>query len=355
MAERSIIALVSAPSGFLGRTKKVLPVEGMWWYEAEPVNEALESLLHVPTTVLRMVSATSAEPGRGGEVTYHVEALLEPHRKHLRHLRPAEEPEADAPRRLPWARLGGPSELVAWADTKIERTRRAVQVKTWNQSSVHRLHTTSGTLWLKAVAPHLQDEATVIKMVAAHDPSLVPEVIASAPHRVLLGDAPGSDCSMVKPEHIDLIVPRWVAVQHALAGSGAPGMRPSAVPMPSFGLPDTVVHGEFSPHNWMANGMILDWSDAMWGNPALDVGRLLDYCRHTMYDHVAKVWSDAWLRHRPDSRPLDALDAARRASRLQSAVKSQEAFDEAEDYQRIYQQDGPPSALRSVRRLVTTP
>jgi hypothetical protein len=355
VAERTIIALVSAPSGFVGRTKKAIPVRSTWWSDAESVNAALEPLLHVPTSVLRLISATADESGWAGEVTYHVEAHREPERKHLRrHLGPAEEPEADAPRRLSWARLGGPAELVAWADTQVERTRPAVQVKTWNLSSIHRLHTTNGTVWLKAVAPFLQDEAAVISMVAAHDPSLVPEVIASAPHRVLLSDAPGGHCRMVKPEHIDLIVPRWVAVQHALAGE--PRVRPSAVPMPSFGLPDTLVHGDFSPDNWMANGMIIDWSDARWGNPALDVGRLLDYCTPSpMYDHVVKVWSDAWLRHRPDSRPLDALDAARRASRLQSAVTYQEVLDEAENSQRIYHDSWPATSLSSVRRLVTTP
>jgi hypothetical protein len=353
VAERTIIALVSAPSGFVGRTKKSLPVKSMWWSDAESVNAALEPLLHVPTSVLRLISATADESAWGGELIYHVEAHREPDRKHVRrHLRAAEAPEADAPRRQLWARLGGPAELVAWADTHVQRTRRAVQVKTWNLSSVHRLDTTDGTVWLKAVPPFVQDEATVIKMVAAHDLSLVPEVIASAPHRVLLSHAPGGACWPITPEHVDLIVPRWVAVQHALAGE--PRVPPSAVPMPDFGLPDTLVHGDFTPDNWTANGMIIDWSFAMWGNPALDVGRLLDYCPH-LYGHIAKVWSDAWLRHRPDSRPLDALDAARRAARLQHAMTYQEVHDEAEDSDRIYHRDSSAHALSAVRRLVTTP
>ncbi|MEU0882127.1 phosphotransferase [Lentzea sp. NPDC005914] len=355
MTGRTIIAVVSTPSGFVGRTKKVIPVRGEWWWDAESVNEALEPLLHVPTTVLRLISATGGEPGWRGEVTYHVEALREPERVHVRrHLHAAEEPEADAPRRMPWARLGGPAELLSWADTKIERTRPAVQVRTWHLSSLHRIPTADGTAWLKAVPPFLQEEAAVIEMVAAHDPTLVPEVIASAPHRVLLGDAPGGNCWMVKPEHIDLIVPRWVAVQHVLASE--PRLRPAAVAMPSFGLPETVVHGDFTPDNWMANGMIIDWSDAKWGHPALDVGRLLDWFPYTpMYHHVVKVWSEAWLRHRPDSRPHEALDTALRASRLQRAVKYQEVLDEAEDSQRVYHQNRPASALHAALRAVTTP
>ncbi|WP_156213769.1 hypothetical protein [Lentzea aerocolonigenes] len=351
--QRSIIALVSGPNGFAGRTDPI-PVTSSWWSEAESVNRALEERLGVPTSVLRLISAEGGGDGSwGGVVTYHVEAHGEPNRHRLH---PAEEPEADAPRRLPWAKPGGPAELIAWADEHVGRTGPAVQKKTWNLSSFHQLPVAGGTAWLKAVPPFLADEATVIEMVAAHDPSLVPEVIASAPHRVLLGNVPGDDCWTVKREHIDLIVPRWVAVQHALAGERPPSIRPSAVPMPSFGLPETLVQGDFAPDNWMTSGVIMNWSEVVWGHPALDVGRLLDYCSYTpLYDHVAKVWSDAWLRHRPDSRPLEALDAGRHAGRLQFAVKYQEVVDEAEDSQRIYHRDYPTSSLTSIMRLVNTP
>jgi hypothetical protein len=349
VAERSIIALVSAPSGFAGRTKP-FPVETPRWTDPEPVNRALERLLGVPTSVLRLVSAKSYETNWRGEVTYHVEAHGEPDRARLLQ---ADEPEADDPHRLPWARPGGPAELVAWADAAIDRTGPAIQVKTWHMSSVHRLPTAAGPAWLKAVPPFLADEGAVIRMVAAHDPALVPEVIASAPSRVLLGDAPGGDCWKVEPEDVERIVPRWVAVQHALAGE--PRLRSSVVPMPSFGLPDTVVHGGFNPANWTKNGVLLGWAGAMWGHPALDVGQLLHSCQDTMYDHVAKVWCDAWLRHRPDSRPFEALDAGLRAACLQNAVKYQEVLDGVEASQRIYHRNYPSLSLTSALRPVVAP
>ncbi|MDX8145638.1 phosphotransferase [Lentzea sp. BCCO 10_0061] len=347
MTERSIIALVSGPNGFAGRTG-ALPVESPWWADTEPVNETLERLLGVPTSVLRLISVEGGDPPGGGLVTYHVEAHGEPDRTHLH---PAEEPAPDAPRRLPWARPGGPSELVAWADAHVERTGPAVQVKSWNLSSVHRLPTANGFAWLKTVPSFFADEGAVIEMVAAHDPGLVPEVIASAPRRVLLGEAPGEDCWNTKPEHVEEIVPRWVAVQHALAGE--PRVRQCAVPMPSFGLPDTLVHGDFHPGNWFSGGMIIDWSDVVWGHPALDAGRLLGFCPPDLHDLLRRVWSEAWLRHRPDSRPLDALDAARRASHLLNAVKYQEFLDNIEDSERIYHEKDPAHELRTVRELVT--
>jgi hypothetical protein len=224
VTERSIIALVSAPSGFAGRTG-ALPVATSDWNHVEPVNEVLEALLGVRTSVLRLISVENGGMMRGGLVTYHVEAHGEPDRTKLH---PATEPEPDAPNRLPYARLGGPAELIEWADVEIERTGPAVQVRTWNLSTVHRLPTANGPVWLKAIPSFFADEGAVIKMVAAHDPTLVPEVIASAPRRVLLGDAPGDKCWPIRPEHVDLIVPRWVAVQNALAG--APQIRPTATP-----------------------------------------------------------------------------------------------------------------------------
>ncbi|MDT7786548.1 MAG: hypothetical protein QOF58_4967 [Pseudonocardiales bacterium] len=344
--ERTIVALVSTPSGFAGRTE-ALAVPTLDWNHVEPVNEALERLLGVPTSVLRLISVENGGMMQGGLVTYHVEAHGEPDRSHLH---PADEPEADAPFRAPYARLGGPAELLEWADAEIERTGPAVQVRTWNLSTVHRLPTARGPVWLKAIPSFFADEGAVIKMVAAHDPTLVPELIASAPHRVLLADAPGDKCWPITPEHVELIIPRWVAVQNALAGD--PQLPPSAVPMPSFGLPDTLTHGDFHPGNWRRSGEIIDWSDAVWGHPALDACRVLEYSPPELHDHIRKVWSEAWLTHRPDSEPLEALDVGRRASHLHNAVKYQEFLDNIEVSERIYHAGDPQDELRAVRELL---
>ncbi|MCP2250860.1 phosphotransferase [Lentzea aerocolonigenes] len=342
--DRSIIALVSAPSGFAGRTDPI-PVGTQDWNHVEPVNAVLRDLLGVPTSVLRLVSVEGGNAPFGGVVTYHVEAHGEPDRTHLK---PAREPEPDAEHRLPWARLGGPSELVEWADAVVTRTGPAVQVRTWNLSSVHRLPTADGPVWLKAVPPFFADEGTVIRMVAAHDPTLVPEVLASAPNRVLLSHAEGGSCRHLTEEMVEKVVPRWVAVQHALAGE--PRLQPTAVPMPSFGLPDTLTHGDFHSGNWRDSGVVIDWSDACWGHPALDACRLAEY-NPQLSEVIGRVWSEAWLALRPDSRPLEALDVARRASRLHNAVKYQEFLDNIEASERIYHEGDPETELRAVRAL----
>ena len=345
MTERSIIALVSAPSGFAGRTAEI-PVGTPHWNHVELVNEVLRELLGVETSVLRLVSAEGGVVTDGGVVTYHVEAHGEPDRTHLE---TADEPEPDAEHRLPWARLGGPAELVGWADTVVTRTGPAVQVRTWNLSSVHRLPTADGPVWLKAVPPFFADEGAVIKMVASHDPALVPEVLADAPGRVLLSHAEGGNCWHLTAEMVERVVPRWVAVQNALAGE--PQLPPSAVPMPSFGLPDTLVHGDFHPGNWRDSGVVIDWSDAVWGHPALDVCRLMSFSP-ALEDVISRVWSEAWLALRPGSDPLGALEVARRASLLHSAVKYQEFLDNIEQSERIYHEDDPAGQLRAVRELL---
>ncbi|WP_394616005.1 phosphotransferase family protein [Lentzea sp. JNUCC 0626] len=345
MSERSFIALVSTPSGFAGRTD-VIEVGSRWWPDTEPVNEALERLLGVETDVLRIVSVEGGTAPGGGLVTYHVETRGEPDRTHLE---PADEPAADAPHRLPWARLGGPAELLTWADAHVDRTGPAVQVKSWNLSSVHRLPTANGPAWLKAVPPFFANEGEVIAMVAAHDPGLVPEVLAAAPLRVLLGQADGAACWDTKPEHVEEIVPRWVAVQNALAGE--PRVRRCPVPMPDFGLPDTLVHGDFHPGNWFDSGVVIDWSDVVWGHPALDAGRLIEFCRPELGDLIRQVWSEAWLKHRPDSRPLEALDTARRAAHLLLAVQYQQFLDNIEESERIYHEGDPATELRKALRL----
>ncbi|WP_086663774.1 phosphotransferase [Lentzea kentuckyensis] len=345
MKERSIIALVSAPSGFAGRTDAI-PVSSPFWNQVDEVNEKLEQLLGVPTSVLRLVSVENGRSPAGGLVTYHVEAHGEPDRTSLHD---ADEPEPDAEHRQEWARRGGPADLIAWADTQVVRTDPPVQMRTWNLSSVHRLPTEQGPVWLKAVPPFFADEGTLIKIVAAHDPALVPGLIASAPHRVLLRDEPGGSGWPLEPEYVEDIVPRWVAVQHALAGE--PLVRPTPVPMPDFGLPDTLLHGDFHPGNWRANGKIIDWSDASWGHPALDLCRLLEVARPEHHELISRVWTEAWLRHRPESRPREALEVAKRAHLLHSAVKIQEFLDNIEEAERIYHLGGVEIELRTIREL----
>ncbi|MEU4803652.1 phosphotransferase [Actinosynnema sp. NPDC023587] len=342
---RNVVALVLVDGAPVGSVE--FTVDSPWWNDVEPVVTRLDEVLGVSTSVLRLVSATGSGM-RGGTVTYQVEAAARPRLG----LRPAphDPPAEPEPLRMPWARPGGPAALVAWAGEHVD-VRRAVQVKTWNLSCLYRLETDDGTFWAKQFPEFMADEAAVISMVRNVDPALVPDVVASAPQRLLMRAAGGIDCWRPSAEVIADVVPRWVAVQAALAGPAAARVR--GVRVPSFGLPDTLLHGDFHPGNWRSGGTVLDWGDAHWGHPALDAARLIGFVGDDL--GIARVWADAWLRHRPDSDPLAALRHARPASHLVGALVYQEFLDHIEESERVYHLGDPERELETARSLAVDP
>ncbi|NUT51833.1 MAG: phosphotransferase [Saccharothrix sp.] len=331
-------ALVTVGGRYVGAAEP-FTVDSPWWNHVEPVTRHLDRVLGVTTSVLRLVS-TSTAGAHGGVVTYQVEADRVP----ARGLSAAERHEfPDHPSRLPWARPGGPAALVEWAMGYVEPTGPAVQVKTWNLSCLYRLPTTRGTVWVKATPPFGADEDGIIGMVASVDPSLVPTVIAAEPGRVLLDEAPGVDCWQPADEVIERIVPAWVAVQAALAGE--PRARVLGVRLPDFGLPDTLLHGDFHPGNWRSSGVVLDWGQAHWGHPALDAGRLIGFAAPEHGPAIERAWVREWLRHYPSSDPVGALRHGRPASHRLGALIYQEFLDRIEPSERVYHLGDPEEEL----------
>ncbi|MCE7000632.1 aminoglycoside phosphotransferase family protein [Saccharothrix sp. S26] len=342
---REIRALVTVGGRYVGAAEP-FTVDSPWWNDVEPVTTRLDEVLGVTTSVLRLVGTTTPAM-RDGVVTYQVEADRVPERGLSADSPPHEFP--DHPLRLPWARPGGPAALVAWARRHVDVTGPPVQVKTWNLSCLYRLPTADGTVWAKATPPFMADEAEVIRLVASVDPSLAPRLIASEPGRVLLAEASGVDCWQPGSDVVERIVPRWVAVQAALAGE--PRLRVRGVGVPAFGLPDTVLHGDFHPGNWRSGGVVLDWGDAHWGHPALDAARLIGFVAPEFRPSVERVWVDAWSRHFPSSDPASALRHARPASHLVGAVVYQEFLDNIEPSERVYHLGDPEAELERAQSL----
>ncbi|KOX16251.1 hypothetical protein ADK67_40495 [Saccharothrix sp. NRRL B-16348] len=336
---REIRALVTVGGRFVG-VAEPFTVDSPWWNDVEPVTARLDRALGVTTSVLRLVGTTTTG-ARDGVVTYQVEADRVPDRG----LSAGSPPHsfADHPLRLPWARPGGPAALVEWARGHVDVTGPAVQVKTWNLSCLYRLPTADGNVWAKATPPFMADEAAVIRLVASVDPSLAPGLIAAEPGRVLLAEAPGVDCWQPGADVVERIVPRWVAVQAALAGE--PRLRVRGVRVPDFGLPGTLLHGDFHPGNWRSGGVVLDWGDAHWGHPALDAARLIGFVEPEFRPAIERAWVDAWLRHFPSSDPASALRHARPASHLVGAAVYQEFLDNIEPSERVYHLGDPEAEL----------
>lgn len=338
---REIKALVTVDGVFAGSVP-VFTVDSPWWADVEPVTAHLDEVLGVRTSVLRLVS-TTGEGARDGLVTYQVEA----HSTLGALSSEGAQDFPDAPRRLPWARPGGTTELLDWADEHVRRIGPPVQVKTWNLSCLYRIPTDTGTVWLKAIPPFAADESAVMRMVARRDPDLVPEIVAAAPGRLLIADAPGTDCWTPTEDQIADIVPRMVAVQAALAGP--PELRVYLPKVPACGLPDTLLHGDFHPGNWRSSGKILDWADAHWGHPALDAARLCEFAEPELHPFIEDVWTRAWLEHRPGSDPATALRLARPVSHLVNAAKYQDFLDNIEDSERCYHEGDPEAELERAR------
>ncbi len=319
-------------------------VDSPWWNDVEPVTAHLDRALGVTTSVLRLV-ATTTSTTRDGLVTYQVEADRVP----AGLTRTGEHEFPDHPLRLPWARPGGPAALVDWAARHVRPTGKPVQVKTWNLSCLYRLPTAEGPVWAKATPPFMADEAEVIRLVASVDPALAPVVLAAEPGRLLLAEAPGHDCWHPDDEVVERVVPRWVAVQAALAGP--PRLRVRGVDVPGFGLPATLLHGDFHPGNWRSGGVVLDWGDAHWGHPALDAARLVGFVRPELRAGIERVWAGAWLEHRPGSDPAEALRHARPAAHLVGALVYREFLDNIEPSERVYHEGDPEAELARAQSL----
>ncbi len=76
--------------------------------------------------------------------------------------------------------------------------------------------------------------------------------------------------------------------------------RDAAERVAALGFPATIVHGDFHPGNVALAGdeaVIIDWSDAAIGNPAIDLVTWLSWSRNEPDEQrvATDAWVDAWL------------------------------------------------------------
>jgi Ser/Thr protein kinase RdoA (MazF antagonist) len=378
---RTVTALVTY-DGRCAAKVGPFPVDVPWWSEVESVAGRLRDELSVPVVVLRLLTVEGADGMRDGHVTYHAEAFGQPARSS-----PCEFADDDHPLRLPWARLSGVRDLLAWASEHVELISRPVQRKSWNLSGLFVLPTAEGTVWLKAIPGFAAAEPAAIAAFAAVDPDLVPTVVASAPGRLLLADLPGVDCWEASAAVAADTVGRLARAQAriAAASSGPPSglpdrrlatlaaavdglldgpvgaelspaevraahsLRPRWELLADCGLPDTVVHGDFHPGNWRRGGgppVVLDFADAHVGNPVLDGLRAIDFLPADRRRAVADAWITAWTAAVPGARPAEALRIAEPLAHLAYAVRYQEFLDNIEPSEQVYHRGDPAASIR---------
>jgi hypothetical protein len=369
------------------------------WPEVDDVVERCRVIHGVHVTILRLIDAEPADPGgaMGGRVTYTAELEGAPPAA----TRSWTGPLPDDPLRARWARPGGPAGDVVWADEQLfaagrPRQGAAVQIKTWNLSSIWRLPTADGDVWLKAVPPFFAHEGAVIHALAA--PALPPLIAFDKLGRTLLEDVPGVDQYHAPVERhaamIDALVglqagavdrvdeilatgaPDWRAAPFAVAaadvverGSRTLDVRERRVlevlvagldarfrALTECGIPDTFVHGDFHTGNvrWTDAGpVIFDWGDCGVGNPLLD---LPPFDRNLAFEHrpaARSRWIDQWTAKAPGSDVARAIRLVVPIATFRMAIIYQRFLDGIEQTERRYHEADVPQQLREAARLAS--
>jgi hypothetical protein len=391
---REVTLLLCDATGDLLGTLPPFPVTEPWWPEVGDVVAECRRRYAVEVAVLRVLPTGTEPRPAGGEVTYLAEVRSgAPGVPVAAWDRPP--PLADHPLRLPYARPGGPAAEVAWADARLReagrpRTGPAVQVRTWNLSSIWRLPTAAGTAWLKAVPPFFAHEGAMLRRL---DPDVVPALVAAEGPRVLLDEVPGEDHwgapLPVLLRVLELLVglqASWVTRHAELLAVGAPDWRAHALvpaverlvdragsrleddvrrPLDALvadlpqrladvaacGLPDTLVHGDFHPGNTRGSpaeggrSVLLDWGDCGLGNPLLDQSAFLASIAEEQREPVRERWARLWRTAVPGSDPARAADLLTPVAALRQALIYQSFLDAIEPDERAYHAGDPPNWL----------
>jgi hypothetical protein len=399
------VTLVLVRDGDLVGALAPFAVEAPWWPEVGPVADAVRARHGAVVQVLRLLRARPDRDdpfGMGGSVVYVAE--LEPGERPPTRLDApppgASDGLAEHPRRMPWARPGGPAAALAWArralaDAGLAMVGPARQVKTWNLSALWRLHTDAGPAWLKLVAPFLGHEGDVIATLRAAGCRGVPRLLAHDGARAVLADIPGDDgyaaSARRRADMARLFVglstawphapafpalPSWGAnaiaplVERALdacddelddsdrdavAGLAA-GLADRLAAAADCGVPEALIHGDAHAGNVRDDGRrltVLDWGDSGLGNPLLD---LHDFLARTPAEAVAPVrtaWLAAWAAARPGSDPARAAELLAPVAPLRLAAAYRRFLEGIEPSEHVYHAADVPAQLRLAARAAT--
>ena len=294
----------------------------------------------------------------------------------------AEQRGAPVPeRRPPWARPGWLAEASSWiCDTCVANgfapSGPVELVAQWPLSSVLRLETEGGRVYMKAVFSIFGHEPTVTEVLSAQHPTLVPEVVAvDAPlgwmlmhelHGTELGDADVSrwgdglraaasihrawvgrttelftlgahdrtletlaDDMRTAFESIELPAEARARLERV-----APELERLCEELATCAVPETLIHGDLHPWNVMVEGdelRIFDWSDACVAHPMFDLPTFLtrtedESARVSMCEAYFAEWGElASLRELQSAfalaRPLGHLHQAVSYVRINDALE----------------------------------
>jgi hypothetical protein len=396
MPDRQVTLVLCTPAGELLGALPAFDVPTQWWRQVDDVVAGARTAHGVDVRVLRLLTCETPQYPGGGPVSYLAEVDIAPDVA----LQPwrGRDPLADEPLRLPYARPGGHRADLTWAKGVLEGRGIAIiaapqQIRTWNLSSIWRLPTSNGPVWLKVVPPFFAHEGIVLPLL---DPAVVPPVLGAEPGRVLLGEVPGDDqyeatgASLL--EMVRMLVRLqvdWIGRTAELLALGAPDLRPAALipriraaverhrhelncaeqgridslvaglpgrfaEIEACGVPDTLVHGDFHPGNVRGEPgrfTILDWGDCAVGHPMIDqlaFGQRLDCADR---DAAERLWAKQWRAARPGCDADRAAALLRPVTAFYGAVIYQHFLDNIEPDEHPYHAGDPLAALKHAADL----
>jgi hypothetical protein len=382
------LALVDRLGRPLGALALPGPTARSFWPNVDDVVALARGACGVDVTVLRFLSADQPTTP-GGAVTYLAQYDGPP----IAGLdRSAIRPEWTDPQplRLPWAKPGGPAASVAWAERLLDRpVLSAHQMRTWNLSSIWRLDTDTGPVWLKEVPPFFAHEGALLRWL---DRPTTPVVVATDGARLLMADVPGTDRYDAGADEragflaalLDIQVDAVERVSELFA-LGVPDVRAEpfrrqvemmvehdagALPvadrrvlddlvsdlaerfaaLAECGVPETLVHGDFHPGNVRSDGkstVLIDWGDSIIAHPALDMIRLRDWEPGGQAPSLTGVWCEFWRRAIPGSDPERAVELIAPLAGLRDAVSYRGILSSIEPAERAYHDGDVVIGLRA--------
>jgi hypothetical protein len=393
------LVLVDGAGTVVGRLPS-FPVASPWWNDMGPLLAACETRFGIRPVVLRLLS-TELPAYPGGGVTYLAEVDDAAIPLVSRVAAPWDGQLDDHPLRASWARVGGPAADLRWAEAALarlhqERVGAAVQVRTWNLSSVWRLPLAEGSAWLKVVPPFFAHEGAVIERLTGGP---VPPLLARDGPRVLMAEIAGDDrYDAAGDELIDMVSvlvdlqARWSGRTDELLALGVPdwrsrflagaiddvvtraaldlaaedrdrlaafvrGLPARLAAADDTGLPATLVHGDFSPGNVRGRRpetsiTLLDWGDSTIGHPLLDRPAFLDRTPARDAEAIHAHWDAAWRTALPGSDPARAARLLAPVAAARQAAVYQRFLDAIEPSERVYHAGDPADWLGRASRIL---
>lgn len=348
------------------------------WEHVAPIVSQVKKIHCIDVVILRLLDVSRQQDGKK---TFSY--LAEKKNGKLSN-QPRDTKIKDHPGWPDYARPGGSAEDLHWAFTLMKKknirgTGQPIQHRTGVKSSVWRIPSDHGWLWLKVLPSRAIPEGDVLQYLKDFP---VPRVIGHCRNRLLLEQITGGNSTVDRLHKLSTMVQIHVQIQkHCAAhvsdllGLGLPDWRRdqakkliaavicrNSAQLDKFdrfqlkkfgdtldarfaelddcGLHDTLLHGDLGVENirGRANFLtILDFADSFIGHPFYDLPILLRQIHTDYRNTVSEKWISEWRDIAPQSNPRRAAYLIAPLSMAQQAAKAQSKLDTLEPHiQRIF-------------------